>query len=289
MFPRVAWVWWGLLCAVAAAVAYGVASVFQAVAARAVDDGGSGVDPRLLVRVLRQWRYVLGLGLDVVGFVAQLAALRVLPLFVVQAALAASLAVTAVAALTLGVRLSGREWGAIALVCAGLALLGVSARSEGSEPVGTAFHVGLLVAVALLATAGWTVGRAPEHVRTPALGLVSGLCFGVVALAGRVLDATGVTAVLTDPAAYALAAAGVLAMLFYASALQRGSVTTATALMVVGETVVPSLIGVVMLGDSTRAGFAPVAVAGFVVAVAAALALARFGEVDSPQRTPVPR
>jgi drug/metabolite transporter (DMT)-like permease len=275
--------WWGLLCAVIAAVAYGIASVFQAVAARAVDEGASGVDPRLLVRVLRQWRFVLGAGLDVTGFVAQLAALRVLPLFLVQATLAASLAVTAVAALRLGARLSAREWSAVALVCAGLALLGFAAASEGSEPAGTGFRVGLLLVTAALAAAGWIAGRAPERVRTPALGLVSGLCFGVVALAGRVLEVSGVVAVLTDPAAYAVAAAGVLAMLFYTSALQRGSVTTATALMVVGETVVPSLIGVLVLGDSTRPGFAPVAVAGFVVAVAAALALARFGEVDSPQ------
>ena len=284
--PKVVGVWWGLLCALAASVAYGVASVFQAAAARAVDGGGSGVDPRLLVRVLRQWRYVLGLGLDTLGFAAQLIALRVLPLFVVQAALAASLAVTAVAALALGVRLSGREWTAIALVCAGLALLGASAQSEGSAPVATAFHVGLLVVVAVLAVAGWIAGRAREQIRTPALGLVAGLSFGVVALAGRVVTVTSVASVLTDPAAYALAAAGVIAMLFFASALQRGSVTTATALMVVGETVVPSLIGVLVLGDSTRAGFAPAAVAGFVLAVAAALALARFGEVDSPHRTP---
>ncbi|MDQ0379925.1 DMT family transporter [Amycolatopsis thermophila] len=277
--------WWGLLCAVAAAVAYGIASVFQAVAARAVDEGASGVDPRLLVRVLRQWRFVLGVGLDLLGFVAQLVALRVLPLFVVQAALAASLAVTAVAALTLGVRLRGREWGAVAVVCAGLALLGVSAESEGSRPAATGFHVGLLVVVAVLAGVGWIAGRAPERVRTPALGLISGLCFGVVALAGRVLDASSVPAVLTDPAAYALAAAGVVAMLFYTSALQRGSVTMATALMVVGETVVPSLIGVLVLGDATRPGFAVFAVTGFVLAVAAALALARFGEIDSPQQT----
>ncbi|NYI90334.1 drug/metabolite transporter (DMT)-like permease [Amycolatopsis endophytica] len=275
--------WWGLLCAVAAAVAYGTASVFQAVAARAVDEGTSGVDPRLLVRVLRQWRFVLGVGLDVAGFAAQLAALRVLPLFLVQATLAASLAVTAVAALRLGARLSGREWTAVALVCAGLAVLGFAAASEGSDPVGTGFRVGLLLVTAALAAAGWITGRATERVRTPALGLVSGLCFGVVALAGRVLEVSGVVALLTDPAAYAVAAAGVLAMLFYTSALQRGSVTTATALMVVGETVVPSLIGVLVLGDSTRPGFAPVAVAGFVLAVAAALALARFGEIDSPQ------
>jgi hypothetical protein len=35
---------------------------------------------------------------------------------------------------------------------------------------------------------------------------------------------------------------------------------------------------VVVLGDQIRSGFAPVAVAGFVVALAGALLLTRFGE-----------
>ena len=34
----------------------------------------------------------------------------------------------------------------------------------------------------------------------------------------------------------------------------------------------------IFLGDTTRRGLAPVAVIGFVIAVASALALARFGE-----------
>ncbi|GHF85828.1 drug/metabolite transporter (DMT)-like permease [Amycolatopsis bartoniae] len=269
--------WWGLLCALVAAVAYGVASVFQAVAARAVAAGDGGVDPRLLVRVFRQWRYVLGTGLDVLGFLAQLVALRVLPLFVVQAALAASLAVTAVAAMAIGTRLHAREWTAVVLVCAGLALLGASAQSEGSEPVGLAFHVGLLVATGVVGAVGMAAGR----LRGTALGLVAGLEFALVALAGRIVSTSSVGAFFADPALYAVAVAGALGMLFYASALQRGGVTTATALMVVGETVLPSLIGVFALGDATRAGFGWVAVAGFAVAVAAALALARFGEVGS--------
>ncbi|GAA5159791.1 MULTISPECIES: hypothetical protein [Amycolatopsis] len=266
--------WWGLLCAVLAAVAYGVASVLQAVAARSVAVGEGGVDPRLLVRVFRQWRYVVGTALDVVGFLAQLVALRVLPLFVVQAALAASLAVTAVAAIAIGARLHAREWAAVVAVCAGLALLGASAQSEGSAPVGLGFHVALLVATAVLGLLGFAAGRVPWT-----LGLVAGLQFALVALAGRTISTNSVGAFFADPALYAVGVAGALGMLFYASALQRGSVTTATALMVVGETVLPSLIGVLALGDTTRPGFGWLAVAGFAAAVAAALALARFGEV----------
>ncbi|SEO76594.1 DMT family transporter [Amycolatopsis saalfeldensis] len=269
---------WGLLCALLSAVAYGVASVMQAVAAKAAPDAGAGVDPRLLLRVLRQWKFVLGLGFDVLGFVAQIAALHVLPLFVVQAAQAASLAVTAVAARVFGVRLGAREWTAVAVVCAGLALLGGSAESEGSTQVGLGFRLVLAGAVVVLGLAGVAAGRASRRVRTPALGLVAGLCFGVVAISGRVMPSLAPLDLLTDPALYIVAVAGGLAMLFYATALQRGSVTTSTAMMVLGETVLPSLIGIVLLGDRTRPGFVLVAVAGFVLAVTAALALARFGE-----------
>ncbi|WIX76051.1 DMT family transporter [Amycolatopsis carbonis] len=277
---------WGLLCALLSAVAYGVASVMQAVAAKATPDAGAGVDPRLLLRVLRQWKYVAGLGLDVLGFVAQIAALHVLPLFVVQATQAASLAVTAVAARVFGVRLGAREWAAVVVVCAGLALLGSSAQSEGSEQVGLGFRLALAGAVVVLGLAGIAAGKAGRRVRTPALGLIAGLCFGLVAVAGRIIPSLAPLDLLTDPALYILAVSGGMAMLFYATALQRGSVTTSTAMMVLGETVLPSLIGVVLLGDRTRPGFVVVAVAGFVLAVTAALALARFGE-PAPIEQPV--
>lgn len=274
--------WWGLVCALLAAVAYGAASVMQAAAARGTEESAGGVDPRLLLRVLKQWRYLLGLGLDFLGFIAQLAALRVLPLFVVQAALAASLAVTAVAALALGVRLSAREWAAAAAVCVGLGLLGTAAEGESSQPVATAFHIALPVVAVALGGIGMLAGKASRRVRTTALGLVAGLLFGLVAVSGRVISSADVPGLLTDPATYAVVIAGVLAMLFYATALQRGSVTGATAMMVIGETVAPSAIGIFVLGDQTRAGFAPVAVVGFVLAIAAALALARFGEPAAP-------
>lgn len=81
---------WGLAAAILAAICYGAASVLQAVAARATP-AGTGVDPRLVVRVMRQTPFLLGLALDGAGFGFQFWALRSQPVFVVQAALAASL------------------------------------------------------------------------------------------------------------------------------------------------------------------------------------------------------
>ena len=70
-----------------------------------------------------------------------------------------------------------------------------------------------------------------------------------------------------------------VALLSYSTALQRGTVTQATAPLVVGETIAPALVGVVMLGDVPRAGWEWVAVVGFGLAVGGALALAGHGDV----------
>jgi drug/metabolite transporter (DMT)-like permease len=277
-----------LLGAIAAAVCFGVASVLQAIAARAAP-AGEGVDPRLLVRLLGRLPYVLGVGLDLLGFVAELAALRSLPLFVVQAAVASNLAVTAVVAVrVLRVRLARREWAAVAAVCVGLAMLGLSSGHEHPAHVSLRFRLVMLGCVAAIAVAGMLAGRLRDQAaRSAALGLAAGLGFGFVAVGARVVTNLAPLDLLRDPATYVVGAGGLVAMLFFATALQRGSVTTTTGAVVVAETLMPALIGVFLLGDDTRPGFAWIAVAGFVLAVAGALALARFGE-PAAEPSPVP-
>ncbi len=59
-----------------------------------------------------------------------------------------------------------------------------------------------------------------------------------------------------------------------------------------GETIPPALVGVLLLDDTTRPGRAGVAVAGFVLALVSAIALARFGAAgghDGPQAELGPR
>jgi drug/metabolite transporter (DMT)-like permease len=274
-----------MVCALGAAVCFGTATVLQAVAARAAAGGPApGGEAALLLRALRQWRYLAGLALDGVGFLLQIAALRSLPIYAVGAALAASLAVTAVvAARLLGVRLSRVEWGAVGVVCAGLAMLGLASGTEGERAGSlTLKYVMLGTAVAVLLL-GAVAGRLSERGRALTLGLGAGFGFGVVEVAVRLIDDLDPTTLLTNPAAYALLLGGGAAFVLLTSALQRGSVTTATAGLVIGETIGPALVGVVWLGDRTREGLSWLAILGFAVAVAGALALARFGEApDSP-------
>ncbi|MFI9112147.1 hypothetical protein [Streptomyces venezuelae] len=272
-----------MICALASSVCFGAASVLQAMAARAATPGtGGGVDVALMWRALRQWRYVAGLGMDGLGFVLQIVALRTLPIYVVGAALAASLAVTAViASRVLRVRLSRVEWTAVGVVCAGLALLALASGKEGHEDGPSWLPWALLASSFGVLLLGVVGGRLPEKPRALVLGLGAGFGFGVVEVAVRLIDGID----LADPVWYALLVGGGAAFLLLTSALQRGAVTTATAGAVLGETVGPAIIGVAWLGDRTREGLGWLAVTGFAIAVAGSLTLARFGE---PPQTPPP-
>ena len=283
-----------LVAAMVAALCYGIAAVMQAIAVRAAslrpahspaETGLTGVDPGLVVRMLHQWRFVASLGIDLVGFLAQLVALRRLPLFAVQAMIASNLAVTAVfASWLMHIMLTWREWLAVAGVVTGVGLLGSSAGAQGAARVGPAFQMSLIVAVAGIALAGLAAARLPNPARTPVLGAVAGLGYAVLAVAARILPGFSPQQLVRSPASYALAAAGIVSFMLYAAALEGGSVTVATAAVVLAETTPPAIVGVVFLGDTTRHGLTGVAALGFGLAVVCAVALARFGEASEEQK-----
>ncbi|MGR8009081.1 hypothetical protein [Streptomyces hypolithicus] len=277
----------GLVVAFGATLCFGLASVLQAHGAREAPREDR-VTLRLLTRLARSPLFVLGAGLDVVGFVCSIVALRSLPLFVVQAVTNASLAVTAVGAVwLLGVRARPRDGVVVVTVVAGLGLLAVGSGEQGHTPPAPLFRVVLLATpvVALLLTA--VLARSKGDWTAVALGLLSGVGFGVTSLAVRIMNATDIAAVLTDPATYALVIGGIGGYVSYALAVQRGSVTAATAAGTVAEVLGPGLVGVLMLGDQVRAGMGWLALTGVILAVGGTLALSRFGEVGpEPPRSP---
>ena len=278
-----------LVAAIVAALLYGIAAVMQAIAVRAAsnktaEDASGGVDPGLVVRLLGQWRFVASMCLDALGFVAQLIALHRLPLFAVQAFVASNLAVTAVvASWVIGVTLSWREWAAVLGVVAGVGLLGSSAGAEGAAQVGARVQARADRGDRRAGRARPGRGQAQRALPHHRARLTAGFGYGILSIAARVLTGFSPLELARDPAAYAVAAAGIISFMFYATALESGSVTVATAAVVLAETIPPAVIGVIFLGDQTRPGLAVVAWGGFFIAVASAVMLARFGEAHQTE------
>ena len=263
------------LAALGSALCYGLGSVLQSIGAKRVE-AGDRLDPRLLARVASQGPYLVGLGLDAVGWGLSLLALVRLPLFAVQAVVAASMGfVVLFAALIEKIRPTVRQvW---ILVALGVGLLGLAATAapDKARAVSGAFTLAVWIGVLIVGIAGVVAPRwLGPHRASATLGALAGLAFGGTALCARAVETdTSLLAAVSDPLSWALVAYGIMGLSFYAAALQRGSVTVATACLYAAETLAPSLVGLVVLGDHARSGLAPLAAVSFAVTLAAAVAL----------------
>lgn len=278
----------GLFGALLAALAYGAATVLQAVGVRraAALPAGTAVIGRIRVG----WPYAVGLALDGLGFLASVAALRTLPLFLVESAVASSVAVTAVlSVLVLHVRLGVPE--VIALLAVGVGLTGLALAAAD----GPAVHPGpaatwWLFAAAVLVGVLLVAGTRDRRHGPVLLSVAAGLGFGGVGVAARLLEVPSpIWALASDGLAWALVVHAVLATVAYGMALTRGRVTTVAALTFATETVIPAAVGLMVLGDRVAPGRGPWAAAAFVATLAGCIALASRAEPGEPDQPGQPR
>ncbi len=271
----------GLGCAFGAAMAYGIASILESAGIRRQPGGRA---PSLVLRPV----YYVGLGLDGVGFVAVVIALQTLPLFLVQAIVAASVAVTAVIAAIRGTRIGRGGWIALLLTGVGLVLLGMSAAAEDASPLSSTWRWILLILVAPVASILLIATKPASTSKTVTYAVGAGLGFSIVAIASRGLKFPDpFWRIVLDPAIWAVLTAGGVAICLLTLALEVGSVTAVSAITFSVDTVIPAVIGLAVLGDSVRSGFWPVAAAGFTLAVVGSIVLARFAD-GSPADLPDP-
>ncbi|KJK58774.1 hypothetical protein [Saccharothrix sp. ST-888] len=288
----------GLVTAVAASACYGTGSVLQAVGSRrsaraeaAAKGSGTGVTehggPSLssTAKAVVTWEFILGTVLDFIGFGLGALAARLLPLFLSQTIISANLVITAVLSIKLlGLRLKNLEWASIGVLCGALVLLATAAGPEGGHHVEMAVHWWLLGVSVVLIAGGSLIVRRLGSSGAIVAGLLSGLGFGALGIGVRILNGIepfGLGELASDPALYAILVGGIGGMYLHTVALQVGSVNGATAALVVGETVVPGAVGVLWLGDSSRAGLGWLAAFGFLLAVVSAVGVAYFGQEEA--------
>ncbi|HZQ86196.1 MAG TPA: hypothetical protein VFA83_15220 [Acidimicrobiales bacterium] len=275
----------GLLAALGAALCYGFGDLLEQIGARRAK-ASSGIDPRLLLRTIRQLPWVAGLTLDGVGFLLAIVSLEHLPLFAVQAALASSIGVTSVlSAVFLGTRITRPQRVPLVAIAMGLVLVAAAASPEHATDVGSGGRFLFVLGVPVIVVIAVAMGRVGTGDRAAAqLGAAAGLSFGGAYAGARVLKLPDpLWEVATQPLAWAIVAYGVIGVLLLSTAFQRGHVTVAIASTFAVETVVPSAIGLVFFGDHARKGLWPVAVTGFLSCAVGAVTLARLTEeLDTP-------
>jgi drug/metabolite transporter (DMT)-like permease len=286
----------GVAAALLACVGYGTASVLQAYGARSSAVAASGRGEvvevtaaggptlRSTIGAALTWAFIAGMVLDVIGFAGSIVSARLIPLFLSQTIISANLVVTAVLGVALlGVRLHRRDWVAIGTVIVSLCVLGLTAGHRGARIPGPGVHWALLAVSVVILAGGVGLIRLLGARAAVAAGLIAGVLYGAMAVAVRVLDGVDplrLHILLADPASWTIAIAGLGGFYLFTVALQLGSVNGAAAALVVGETVVPGIIGVVLLGDTAQRGLGALVAVAFVGAVAGAVAVAIFGAAD---------
>ncbi|MDG4793803.1 hypothetical protein [Micromonospora sp. WMMD1082] len=260
-------------------VAYGVANLLQSIAVARTTVHHT-FDPGLLLRLAGHRTYLVGLACQVAGFVLAFLARRDLPLFLVQASVAAGLGVTAIlGVVVLKWRLPLAEVVLLVLLFAGITALVLSARPAPSKALGTAGMVALLVTLAVIAVLGFFAVRLRGAPGSVALGSLAGLAFSAAAVAARPLaSAPTWDAFLTDPLLYLLVGHSVVGQLLLGLAMQRGSTTAAVAAMDAAGAVPAAIVGLLLLNDKIWPGREWLAGIGFLVTLAAVIGLTRYAE-----------
>ena len=249
----------GLGAALMAAVLFGVGAVMQAVAARR--------------HGLLSLMMALVAGIYVIGWLLHLVAIARTPLYVAQVGTAMSLAVTALlASSVVGEPLGRRHWVAIGAQTGGLALLALAAGDVGHHDFDRPHTVGLYVVLVCLLVLGVVTVRRSARRGGVLLATLAGIAYAGSPVATRALVEPSIDLATAAPAA-TIGLYGLLGFWLYSLALTRTSITAATAPVVLLQTVLPALIGILAFSDGVREGWWPVALVGFVVSTAGAVAL----------------
>jgi drug/metabolite transporter (DMT)-like permease len=252
-----------LLAAVTAAFGYGASTVMQAVAARRAQG----------LAVVRQPLVILAFTVDLVAWLFSLVALDHLPLFVVQAVLASSLVVTVLLArVFLAAPMRRVDVVAIVAIVGALVVLGFAGGEQPAPvppdwfaPVLITASVGLAVVALIFYPSGAPV----------LLAVVGALGYSGAAVAARGAHASGdIGDTIFQPLAIAIVVFGVVGALAYLRSLERGKVGANAAILSVIEVVVPGVVGIVVLGDTIRAGWDPAVAVAAVVALVGCVVLA---------------
>lgn len=252
--------------------------------------------PGVLGAVFKNWIWLVGLLLNLVGGLCMVVALSTGEISVVQPLVNVNVLVAMLAGvLVLGERLTRMEWVAAGVLLSGAALLVVAgAATAGGAPgpvdeARVAWLSGACLAlVAVLAVVGRLVGGSPEVFLALAAGLLFGLSGVDIKLVGVHLgDPAGrpvlelALALVGDWALWAVIVLNVVAFVMYQAAFSHGRVAIVSPLTTNATAVLPVVAGLAAFGEPAGPG----KLAGVAVVVVGTALLFVRPKADAPTGT----
>jgi len=255
----------GLALAVASAVAIGGGYVLQHASASRLPALSVRRPVRSLVLLFRSGRWAIGFFAGIGGWVLYVAALKLAPLSLVQAASAGGVGVLAI-----GSRLDRAERVGVGAALAGLVLLGLSVGSHPPSGHGDAWVVAAWVGVSL------AVAGVVAWLRPTAAGL--GTSAGVLYAAGDVATKAAVGGGVRLGFVPVLLVCHGLAFVCLQLAFQRGGRLASAGLAVLWTNALPIAAGMTLFGETLPGGArGALRLAAFALVVVGAVALSRRG------------
>ena len=244
-----------ILAAFACALCNGTAAVLQKISADK-EKKVSSMDAGLLWRLFQDKPYIAGITLDIIGWVATLYAVHYLPLFLVEAIIAANIVVTALIERFFRHRSLGRAvYAATIIIVLGLVALSFASSPEKAEPVSNVLRWTIVLIPLLLGSLGYFLARFHSYRTSIGLAVIGGLAFGGTSVAGRIFSfSRPLWHTVYNPLIFALVASGAIGILLFSIALQRAQATVINATMTASQTLIPAIVGITFLGDDARNG-----------------------------------
>jgi drug/metabolite transporter (DMT)-like permease len=250
-----------IVAALSAAASFAGANVAQARAARRLE-GDQRVSPTLLIRLLHDRVWVIGLVVSALGFALQTTALSMAPVLLVQPLIVTELLFALpLAAMLAGARLRLREYAGAAMIAGGLAVFVLVAHPAGNQTETSVGSWILIVAAVSLTVLVLTVfaerGLKAGALRTSVLAAAAGISFGLLSVLTKTVThqfaRDGISA-LARAQPWLLAVVALTGLTLTQTAFRSGPVAVSLPMIDVAEPLVASLIAVLAFGEHIARG-----------------------------------
>jgi drug/metabolite transporter (DMT)-like permease len=248
-------------CALGAAVTFAIANVEQMRAARRAE-APSEVSAKLLVRLIHDRGWLIGLATSVGGFGLQAVALFLAPVVLVQPLIVTELLFALPrAAWYAGARLHAREWTGALFVAGGItAFLVVGNPSGNNAHITTFATAGISIIVGagtiLVVLVSETFGSRPM-IRASGLAFASSACFGMLSVMTKVVSRQfqhDHLRALTHSQPYILAVFAIAGLLLSQTAFRIAPLSVSLPVIDIGEPAIASLLAVIALHEHLDLG-----------------------------------